>query len=68
MALQVHLHFEVHLQQCPTANDWFNTIKGANLKLHTTFTGTEAFTFTGNYVYIKALVFNDRAGSVESTF
>ena len=32
----------------------------------TTFTGTTAYTFTGNYVYIKALVFNASAGSVES--
>ena len=37
-----------------------------NLKSYTTFTGTEAFTFTGNYVYVKALVFNASAGSVES--
>tara|TARA_Y100000289_G_scaffold44922_1_gene44831 strand:+ start:162 stop:518 length:357 start_codon:yes stop_codon:yes gene_type:complete len=58
---------EATLATTPTANDWFRIpLGGANLKSYTTFTGTEAFTFTGNYVYIKALVFNASAGSVES--
>ena len=34
--------------------------------LATTYTGTSAYTFTGNYVYIKALVFNATAGTVAS--
>ena len=58
---------EATLATTPTANDWFRIpLNGANLKSYTTFTGTEAFTFTGNYVYIKALVFNASAGAVES--
>ena len=58
---------EATLSTSPTSNDWFRIpLNGANLKSYTTFTGTEAFTFTGNYVYIKALVFNASAGSVES--
>ena len=51
----------------PTANDWFRIpLNGSNAQSFTTFTGTTAYTFTGNYVYIKALVFNASAGSVES--
>ena len=58
---------EATLATSPTANDWFRIpLSGANLKSYTTFSGTEAFTFTGNYVYIKALVFNATNGSVES--
>tara|TARA_B100001094_G_scaffold168925_1_gene163353 strand:+ start:1633 stop:1989 length:357 start_codon:yes stop_codon:yes gene_type:complete len=58
---------EATLATTPTANDWFRIpLSGANAKSFTTLTGTEAFTFTGNYVYIKALVFNASAGSVES--
>ncbi len=58
---------EATLATTPTANDWFRIpLNGSNAQSFTTFTGTTAYTFTGNYVYIKALVFNASAGSVES--
>ena len=58
---------EATLATTPTANDWFRIpLDGSNAKSFTTFTGTNAYTFTGNYVYIKALVFNASAGGVAS--
>jgi hypothetical protein len=58
---------EATLATTPTANDWFRIpLSGSNAVSFTTLTGTNAYTFTGNYVYIKALVFNATAGSVES--
>jgi len=58
---------EATLATTPTDNDWFRIpLSGSNAQSFTTFTGTTAYTFTGNYVYIKALVFNASAGSVES--
>ena len=58
---------EATLATTPTENDWFRVpLSGSNAVSFTTFTGTNAYTFTGNYVYIKALVFNASAGSVES--
>ena len=58
---------EATLATTPTANDWFRIpLNGANAQSFTTYTGTTAYTFTGNYVYIKALVFNATAGTVAS--
>jgi len=58
---------EATLATSPTADDWFRIqLSGSNAVSFTTLTGTNAYTFTGNYVYIKALVFNATAGSVES--
>ena len=58
---------EATLATTPTANDWFRIpLNGTNAQSFTTYTGTTAYTFTGNYVYIKALVFNATAGTVAS--
>ena len=58
---------EATLATTPGADDWFRVrLNGSNAVSFITFTGTQAYTFTGNYVYIKALVFNASAGSVES--
>ena len=58
---------EATLATTPTANDWFRIpLNGTNAQSFTTYTGTSAYTFTGNYVYIKALVFNATAGTVAS--
>ncbi len=61
------LALEATLATTPTNDDWFRIpLNGSNAQSFTTFTGTQAYTFTGNYVYVKALVFNASAGSVES--
>ena len=58
---------EATLATTHTANDWFRIpLNGSNAQSFTTYTGTTAYTFTGNYVYIKALVFNASAGAVAS--
>lgn len=58
---------EATLATTPTADDWFRIpLNGTNTQSFTTYTGTSAYTFTGNYVYIKALVFNASAGAVAS--
>ena len=58
---------EATLATTPTANDWFRiSLNGSNAQSFTTYTGTQAYTFTGNYVYVKALVFNASAGAVSS--
>ena len=58
---------EATLATTPTANDWFRIpLNGTNAQSFTTYTGTTAYTFTGNYVYIKALVFNATAGTAAS--
>jgi hypothetical protein len=55
------------LATTPGANDWFRIpLGGVNAISFTTTSGTTAYTFTGNYVYIKALVFSASAGSVSS--
>jgi len=59
--------FEGTLATTPTANDWFRiSLNGVNSLSFTTSSGTTAYTFTGNYVYVKALIFNATAGSVNS--
>ena len=51
----------------PGATDWFRIpLSGSNALNFTTSSGTTAYTFTGNYVYIKALIFSASAGSVKS--
>ena len=58
---------EATLATTPTANDWFRiSLNGSNAQSFTTYTGTQAYTFTGNYVYVKALIFNASAGAVSS--
>ena len=53
------------LAKTPGANDWFRIpLSGQNAVAHTTSTGTSAYTFTGNYLYVRALVFGRTAGSV----
>ena len=55
------------LATTPGATDWFRIpLSGSNVLNFTTSSGTTAYTFTGNYVYIKALIFNGSAGSVKS--
>ena len=55
------------LAKTPGANDWFRiSLGGVNSVSTTTHTGTVAYTFTGNYLYIRALVFGRTAGSVTS--
>ena len=55
------------LATTPGANDWFRIpLGGLNAVPFTTSSGTTAYTFTGNYVYIKALIFSASAGSVSS--
>ena len=55
------------LAKTPGANDWFRIpLGGVNAVPFTTHTGTTAYTFTGNYLYIRALVFSRTAGSVTS--
>ena len=58
---------EATLATTPTASDWFRiSLNGSNAQSFTTYTGTQAYTFTCNYVYVKALVFNASAGAVSS--
>ena len=55
------------LATTPGATDWFRIpLSGSNALNFTTSSGTTAYTFTGNYVYIKALIFSASAGSVKS--
>jgi len=55
------------LATTPGATDWFRIpLSGSNALNFTTSSGTTAYTFTGNYVYIKALIFTASAGSVKS--
>lgn len=55
------------LATTPGTTDWFRIpLSGSNALNFTTSSGTTAYTFTGNYVYIKALIFNATAGSVKS--
>jgi len=55
------------LATTPGATDWFRIpLSGSNALNFTTSSGTTAYTFTGNYVYIKALIFTASAGSVRS--
>lgn len=55
------------LATTPTANDWFRiSLNGINAIPFTTSSGTTAYTFTGNYVYVRALIFNATNGLVNS--
>ena len=62
-----NIAIEGTLATTPGANYWFRIpLGGLNAVPFTTSSGTTAYTFTGNYVYIKALIFSASAGSVSS--
>lgn len=53
------------LATTPTADDWFTIpLNGVSAISFSASSGTTAYTFTGNYVYIRALIRSDNSGTL----